>query len=45
MIMDYDKLKAALTYAFKTAIEKVGMENFKKTSMFASNEKKVRVKG
>ena len=42
--MNKNKLKADLTQAFIYAITTVGMEDFKKTSMFASNEKKVRVK-
>jgi hypothetical protein len=38
-IQEQAKLKAALTVAFVEAIEKIGLDGLKSTSMFGSNER------
>lgn len=38
--MNMEKLREALTKAVYAAIEEVGIENFKKTSLFMSNRSK-----
>ena len=38
--MSFEKMEIALASAFRVSIKKFGMNNFKRTSMFGSNEAK-----
>lgn len=38
--MTFEKMEVALASAFRTSIKKFGLNNFKGTSMFGSNEAK-----